>query len=422
MKNKINRLLLSLVGLLVISLSSCLKDNPNESIGVINDGISIYQVRNLWKGKDLNLDKKTLGGSIYTSGVVISQVENGNFPEGYLAIESNWRGQVRGILIQVNDPSQFDYGDSLLVKVEGGLLSNATGSLVISNLSENAVRSIAFNKVVAHKSVSIGTLKRNPDVYESTLISVTSDVDGWSQGTTLEGRHLLTDANGNELYINTFSSAVFKDVKLAPNATFEGVMLNSTSGEMDLYLQEEADMNNPSGKLYAGWPESFENPAEPKGSYNMPDIDNIANFDTGPWYLYYSIVGNTAGRDRIVSGENAIRVQQNRTEDSYVQMDFDVPNGASKVTFWYGAYYTDRSSTFTLEYSLDGGFTWQQMGDPISDAQTTAESKDARMATFLMDIQQPVRFRINKWGLGTSSPTISNGRLGIDDFSIYESF
>ena len=154
----------------------------------------------------------------------------------------------------------------------------------------------------------------------------------------------------------------------------------------------------------------------------MVDINNNVGFPTGEWHLFYSIMGNTAGRDRVVSGENAIRIQQNLNHDAYLQMNFDLPDGASKVTFWYGSYYNDRSSTFKLEYSTDQGQTWQQVGQEISDAHTFASSSTAKEAVFLMDIQEPVRFRVTKLGLGTSSPSVENGRLGIDDFAVYKSY
>lgn len=201
-----------------------------------------------------------------------------------------------------------------------------------------------------------------------------------------------------------------------------GVPMRNANSEVQLRLQAAEDLAFPSGKIYSGWPESFEDPSHPKGSYNMPEIDNNVVFGTGEWHLYQSIIGNTAGRDRIVSGQNAIRFQQNRSDDEYLQMNFDVPDGASKVTLWYGSYYTDRSSTFTLEYSIDQGETWHVVGEPISDAHSTAESANAKQAVFLMDIKQPVRFRVNKKGLGTSNNLISNGRLGVDDIAVFKSY
>jgi len=100
-------------------------------------------------------------------------------------------------------------------------------------------------------------------------------------------------------------------------------------------------------------------------------------------------------------------------------MNFDVKKGASKVIFWYSSYgaKADKPSTFRLEYSTDGGKTWTQTGEDI-----VAKVKHKQEASFIVDIQGPVRFRINKLGLGNgdADSTISNGRLSIDDFSIYQ--
>ena len=148
----------------------------------------------------------------------------------------------------------------------------------------------------------------------------------------------------------------------------------------------------------------------------MTAIDNNINLKTGGWKLYYAILGTTGGRDRFnPTGKQCIRMQQQLDFDAYVQMNFDLPNGASKVTFSYGAYYTDAGSTLKLDYSQDGGVTWQQTGDQVTDA-----SDESKVAIFLMDIKGAVRFRINKLGLGpTNGTNIFNGRLCIEDFAVF---
>lgn len=419
--NKIVRNIIGIACLLSLVVSSCFKEAVNESIGFLNDETAIFTVRKLYKGSDVRLDKDILGGAKYTSGIVVSNHENGNFPPGHIAIESSWRGQVRGIVVEAPNPENFRFGDSVLVDIEGATLTRKNGPLTLAGLTNDAIRTLASDKTMAHRAISIQALQDNPGQYEATLISVTADVDNLQPGATVKGKHTLIDGGGNQLLLYTQESANFGDDKIAPNASFKGILLNDGQVPV-LYMQNEDDMINPSGKIYPGWPETFEEPAGPKGSYNMPDIDNNMTFATGEWHLYYAIIGTTAGRDRIVSGVNSIRMQQNSSFDEYVQMNFDVPDGASKVTFWYGSYYNDRSCTFRLEYSTDQGVTWQQTGEDISDAHTQAESSDAKQAVFLMDIQGPVRFRINKLGLGVSSPTVNNGRLGIDDFAIYKSY
>ena len=421
MNRIIKNILLVSFGVMAVTFSSCFKDAKNEAIGYLNEATSVYNVRNLYKGTDLVLNKKNLGGAKYTSGIVVSNHENGNFPEGSIAIESVWRGQIRGLVLEVDDPLKYRAGDSVLVDIEGVSLSRKSGPLNVSGLRAGAVQVLASNKFRKHRPISISALKANPDLYEGTLVSITADVENLVQGATVKGKHLLTDGAGNEIELFTSDKANFNHLKIAPNASFSGIVLSNGEAPV-LYMQSENDMANPSGKIYPGWPETFEEPSGPKGSYNMVDINDNIGFATGEWHLYQAIIGTTAGRDRIVSGINSIRMQQNRTDDEYTQMNFDVPNGASKVTFWYGSYYNDRSCTFKLEYSTDQGVTWKQIGNEISDAHTQAESSSPKQAVFLMDIQVPVRFRITKLGLGISSPTVSNGRLGIDDFAIYKSY
>lgn len=411
------------VCLMMLSVQSCFKEDINESIGFHNEEASLFVVRNVWKGKEVKLNKDLLGGAKYTSGVVISNHENKNLPKGHIAIENEWRGEVRGILLELDDLSDYHFGDSVFVDLEGALMSRKNGPLTISGITKENVQVLSRNKRKEHRPVSISALMENPDKFESTLVSITADVDDIQAGATIEGRNRLNDGVGEVLDMITLAEASFKDMAIAPNASFKGIPLKETaSDKLTLYLQKKEDMTNPSGKIYSGWPETFEEPSHEKGSYDMPDIYNNVGLPTGEWHLYYSIFGNTAGRDRIVSGQNAIRMQQNRNHDVYLQMNFDVPDGAGKVTFWYGSYYNDQSSTFKLEYSIDQGQTWQQIGESISDAHTQAQSSSPKQAVFLMDIDQPVRFRINKLGLGASSPTVNNGRLGIDDFAVYKNY
>src|SRR5690606_33870675 len=109
-------------------------DAVNESLGYLNEATSVYNVRNLYKGADLFLNKENLGGARYTSGIVVSNHENGNFPEGRIAIESVWRGKIRGLILEVDDPLKYLAGDSVLVDIEGVKLSRNSGPLTLTGL------------------------------------------------------------------------------------------------------------------------------------------------------------------------------------------------------------------------------------------------------------------------------------------------
>ncbi|QBQ41975.1 DUF5689 domain-containing protein [Sphingobacterium psychroaquaticum] len=408
-------------GTLAISsftLAGCLKDNDEEIIDHVNTEASIYVLRSNYKGSDIRISESTLEGASTVGGVVISNHENKNLTPNTIAVQSTWRGKTRGILVQVDQASKYTFGDSISMQLVGSTLSGSEGALRVKDLAADKISIISKGNNKAYLPVAITNLHAKPGDFESTLISITADVDPEpSKGQTIAGEHTLVDSENKKIVLSTNKEATFSELALSPSATFQGIFY-SNQGQLELRMQKAEDLTFPSGKIYAGWPETFEEPYQQKTGYAAA----VINFPTGPWNLNQSLQGNTAGRDRIVSGKQSIRFQQNLSTSAYLQMNFDLPDGASKVTLWYGAYYTDRSSTFQLESSIDQGKTWQIVGKPISDAHPTSQSLVAKQAIFLMDIDQPVRFRINKLGLGTSSNTVNNGRLGMDDFAIYKSY
>ncbi len=173
-------------------------------------------------------------------------------------------------------------------------------------------------------------------------------------------------------------------------------------------------VENTAAKLYPSFPEDFENAPE-KTKYDRAGI----KLKTGDWILDNCVIQNTAN-DVPSSGAYAARFIKDNTSSAFLQMDFDLPNGASKVTIAYSSYAAkaDPLCLWTLEYSTDKGKTWQQTGNEV-----VAENKRSKaIAMFNLNIQGPVRFRINKFGLGsqTIDPSIKNGRLSIDDFAVYK--
>lgn len=180
---------------------------------------------------------------------------------------------------------------------------------------------------------------------------------------------------------------------------------NSTTGSVS---------NSSNAKLYPAFPEDFENAPE-KLKYDRAGI----KLKTGDWILDKCVLQNTTN-DAPSSGAYAARLLGDNTSPAYLQMDFDLPNGASKVTVAYSSYgaKADPACVWVLEYSTDQGNTWQQTGNEV-----VAENKRSKeLAMFTLNIKGPVRLRINKLGLGSQKidPSIKNGRLSIDDFAVYQ--
>ena len=415
--------------LVLLTCTSCLKDNPDYAAGAPSPNVSLEDLRGLYQGSSVVLEPGQLSGAHQVVGLVISDAAGGNVPggPGTIVVQSKRRGVVRGIIIPLNGgpAPALAVGDSVVVDIAGATLAKSAGALRLEGITADRVRKVSSNNAVTARDINISTLLANVDVYDGTLVRITggSITPLPVSGDTYAGDKTLADGSNNRLTLHTETTAAFATRRLPASATFVGIAVGALDASQaavpQLWLRTAADAVDPSGPIYTGFPESFEAvPQATKASYDMNTSavpDNTVQFGTGRWKLYQAILGNTSGRDRY-TGTQGIRLQQGLSVPAVVEMKFDLPNGATKVTLLYGAYYTDAASSWKLEYSQDQGATWTQTGPTSTDAGNWQHP-----ITFLMNISGPVRFRINKLGLGASNPpTVLNGRLGLDDIAIYE--
>lgn len=410
----------------VFALTACLEEDTNNAIGTPSPIISIEDIRSFYKGSDVTLSRDKLLGAQQVIGVVISDATGQNVPGGSnsVVIQNHRRGQIRGILLNFDGAANLPYnvGDSVVVQITGTTLTKSSGMLQISGLSAGDIVKVAEDSKVHLREVTLEDLAMKADEYEGTLVRVVAgNISPLPAPTaTFSGDKIMSDGSNN-VYLHTEPNAAFSNRRVYASASYTGIPVAFTSpsgtGEealMQFWIRTIDDVKDPSGPIYTGFPESFEAvPQETKPSYNMTTIDNNIVVASGEWKLYQAILGNTPGRDRF-TGSQGVRMQQQLDYDTYTQMNFDVPDGASKVTMLYGSYYNDASSSWRLEYSQDEGTTWTQIGETVTDA-----SKEAKTAVFLMDISGPVRFRVVKLGLGKTTATVQNGRLCFDDIAVY---
>jgi len=427
---KKNNFLILLAG--TAMLSSCLKEYDNPSEGTTNDKAALYVVREAYHGSDVTLGADQLFGATITSGTVISDQNAGNIQPGQFVIQSttesaNQIGDItRGIVIDLGAATTVPYvvGDSLHINVNGATLGRVNGKLVISGLSTSAITKVADGRSVFIRPVTLTMLNAMFDQFESTLISVHADVTDYGPAVTLAGEHTLDDNTATAVLV-TRNDASFAGDIVPVNAEFTGIasFKNDTGSDTagakkTINLRNSSDIRYSSGAIYSGFPEGFEFPdASEKASYNMTAIANNIDLASGNWKLQQAILGNTLIRDKYnLPGKQCVRMQQNLASSAYVQMNFDVTEGASKVTVFHGKYYTDPPSTFRLEYSINGGTNWIVVPGNV----TNMPERGSTQATFMVDIPGTVRFRINKLGLGPSSATVNNGRLCIEDIAVYK--
>jgi hypothetical protein len=426
MKSIKNIRLLVLAGMLLMILQACVKDYVNPANGTTGELITLYDMRQAYRGSEVTLNGDVLGGASKIQGIVISDKAGMNVEAGTFVIQQTFASSnavtdiTRGLVIKMaNGNAEFNLGDSLSINVSGAKLDRINGKLTISGMTTDKVTVLASGKIPITRQVTQGILGVKMDEYESTLISLHADVADYAAATTFSGLRKLRDNTGPELYVHTRTGATFAATLVPINAQFTGIagFLNETSkdttgAKRTISPRNAADIQFSSGAIYAGFPESFETPdAATKASYNSGT--NIIAASTGNWFLLQAILANTPVVDKYnLPGKQGIRMQQNLTTSGYVQMNFDLPDGASKVTVFYGKYSTDAKSSFRLESSINQGTTWTAVGANITDM----PDKGNKQATWMVNFSVPVRFRINKIGTGTSN----NGRLALDDFAVYK--
>ncbi|WP_127124417.1 DUF5689 domain-containing protein [Pseudoflavitalea rhizosphaerae] len=408
----------------VVSLASCLKEDPAHAEGEQALEANLWVVRGTYKGSPMPLSSSTLSGAKNTYGVVVSDAASKNVAPGTFVLQSDLitpsqLGNItRGIVVDLGGASvPYEIGDSLLINIEGATLDRVNGKLTISGITESKITLLKSNAVYTVRPVTLSMIANDFEGYESTVVSLHADLKDYSSGATFSGEHTLFDNSGADMLLLTRTDAGFAGDAIPQDAGFKGIV--TLEGEKKgIALRTAADVDFISGALYSGYPESFEFPDfSVKGSYNMTAINNDVDLSTGNWKLQQAILGSTVLRDKFnFPGKQCVRMQQNLSSAGYVQMNFDVTEGASKVTLFYGKYYTDPTSTFKLEYSTNGGSTWTQTGADVKDM----PDYGSKQAVFMVNITGNVRFRVYKVGLGTSTASKPNGRLCIEDIAIYK--
>lgn len=220
---------------IVLTLASCKDDKyGNYPGGTVSSYIPLFDLRNLHKGSDVTLTQDNMFGSTSISGVVVSDYSDNNFTDnikGLLIIQDKKRlNSLRGIAVNIgDDASKFFAGDSVQVKVVGGILTRANGMLQIRNIASSAISKILSNKAIPSNGVPSSFILLDPNKYESTLVSI---VEGTfnpllPSGAILSGEKGINDGFENIL-IKTLPTATFANMVAPFSANYKGVVINSS--------------------------------------------------------------------------------------------------------------------------------------------------------------------------------------------------
>lgn len=168
-------------------------------------------------------------------------------------------------------------------------------------------------------------------------------------------------------------------------------------------------------ELYPNFPEGWEvniGGRKPSHTGVGPTGRQSDVFTSGEWLMSNMYTNSAAA---ILHKVGNWAVMMNASVAATLAMDFDLPNGARKFSFIYGAATISNANETTLpltleltvEYSQDSGVTWTQIGDKLLVEDITIQY----FKEFDLDIQGPVRFRISK--------NASRARPIVDEVSVY---
>lgn len=217
---------------LAVMWSGCEKQNYPG--GSISPYIPLYDLRSIYKGSDLTLTNENMFGSSNITGVVVSDHSGGNLPAGLLVIQDKRRlQQLRGISIAIgSEAANYVPGDSVVVKVEGGVLKRVDGHLQITGIPASAITKVASGVEIPPNRVASRDILNNPDRYESTLVAIVKGMFDPLPSPTdvLLGDKVLNDGYEN-IGLHTEPTAEFANKRDLPIlGNYFGIVF-STAGE-----------------------------------------------------------------------------------------------------------------------------------------------------------------------------------------------
>jgi hypothetical protein len=222
----------------LVFLGGCVKDNyPGAAVSPY---LAIYDIRDLYKGKEVTLTTDNMLGSNKITGMVVSDHSGGNLPAGLLIVQDKRRlSQLRGISIPIGaEAANFLPGDSIVINVEGGVLKRVDGILQITGLNKNVITKVSSGNTIPVNRVPTNLILANPDKYESTLAVIVkggfnplpADAD------ILAGEKVLNDGFG-DLALHTETAAAFANTKAPFSANFYGIVFNKIGKDEQLVPQ-----------------------------------------------------------------------------------------------------------------------------------------------------------------------------------------
>ena len=221
----------SILLLSFVSFLGCNKEYPGNYPGAtISPYISIFDIKDLYKGTDVTLTKENMFGSHEITAMVVSDHSGHNLPAGLLVVQESRRlSQLRGISIAIGvEAANYVPGDSVTINVEGGVLKRVNGILEITGISASAVKKISSGNTITVNRVASNLILADPERYESVLSVIVKG--GYNpvpkDGEVLAGDKMLNDGFG-DLNLHTETAATFANNTPVFLGNYYGIVFNT---------------------------------------------------------------------------------------------------------------------------------------------------------------------------------------------------
>jgi hypothetical protein len=207
--------------------------------------MSIFDIRNIYKGKEVSLNTDNMFGADKIAAVVVSDHSGGNLPAGMLVVQDSRRlGALRGISIPIGDAAnEYTTGDSVIINVSGGVLKRENGILQLTGISSSAVTKVSSGITVEPHIVKANEVLASPELYESTYISIAKAGFDASvpAGSTYSGDYVINDGFGN-ITLHTEPGAEFANDPLPFLSNYSGILYLDENGAPQLWPRSKDDI------------------------------------------------------------------------------------------------------------------------------------------------------------------------------------
>ena len=235
----------------------------------------------------------------------------------------------------------------------------------------------------------------------STINVGTNTGSGVSKSITVKGsnltKSLAISVNGTGFSVSSTNvSAASANSGTTVTVTYNGTVASAT-GTLTISSSEVSATVNLTASYHSGGGETGDEIIETwegcsTGGYWTKNVQGKA------FSWYFSNAGIWADTNK----NGALSCRFGKYANSYIEMNEDVSNGASKVTFYAANWGSDVTPTVQLKYSTDGGTSWTTAG-------SCSPNSTWKQYSFDLNVRGNVRFKIQQ---------TAGSRLNIDDIAI----